>query len=71
MKKLLIVISINFAKAFNSIKRDVMIKLLMEYKVNHKVIGIIAKLYEGDKTIIKLDEEEELEIAVNSGIRQG
>ena len=42
MKKKLIIISIDFAKAFDSIKRDVMIKLLMEYKVNHKVIDIIA-----------------------------
>ena len=35
-----------------------MVKLLMDYKASEKAIDIIVKLYEGDKIMVKLYEEE-------------
>ncbi len=70
-KQTLIVISIDFAKAFDSVKRDVMIKLLMEYNINEKAIETVTKMYTGDVTNIRLDNAEMLKVPVSSGIRQG
>ena len=64
-------ISIDFIKTFDSIKRDSLIKILMEYKINSQVMEPIAKLYDGDITKMQLEEDEELSIPVSSGIRQG
>lgn len=70
-KKTLVVISIDYTKAFDSIKRDKMIEVLIDHWISPDVIDIIAKLYEGDKTIVKIAEGEEVDIPVTSGIRQG
>ena len=71
IKKPLIVISIDFSKAFDSIKRDFLIKTLIDYRINEKVIETITKLYTEDTTKIKIDEASSLTIPVTSGIRQG
>ena len=42
----------------------------MEYKINSQVMEVIAKLYDGDITKMKLEEDQELSIPVPSGIRQ-
>ena len=65
MKKLLIVTSIDFAKAYGSIKREKLIEVLMENKVNPKCIDLIAKVYTDDKTKMELGK---MEINVTSGI---
>lgn len=70
-KKSLIVISIDYAKAFDSVRRDMMVKVLIDYKINEKAIDVTTKLYQGDITKIKLDDGEEIAIPVTSGTRQG
>ena len=45
MKKTLIVKSIDFAKVYDSIKREKLIEVLMENKVNPKCIDLIASVY--------------------------
>lgn len=70
-KKPLIVTAVDYKKAFDSIKREEIIKTLMKYKVNNKVIDVVAKIYYNDSTNIKLGNEEELTIKITNGIKQG
>ena len=70
-KKKLIVTSIDFRKAFDSIKRETLIEVMKEYKINPFIIDSIAKIYVGDKTILDLGEGLEQEVEVTSGIRKG
>ena len=69
-KKPLIVISVDFSKAFDSIKREKIIEALMKYKVHPKIITAISNIYTDDKTIIKFGSVE-TEIKITSGIRRG
>ena len=71
LKKPLIVIAIDFAKAYDSIKREKLIETLMYYKVDPKIINMIAQVYTDDRTRIELGIGEEVEIEITSGIRQG
>ena len=70
-KKSLIVISIDFQKAYDSIKREKLISILKDYKINSDIINVISKIYEGDRTTINKGHKTETEIIVTSGIRQG
>ncbi|XP_068229493.1 uncharacterized protein [Palaemon carinicauda] len=49
-KKPLIVTAIEFSKAFSSVKREVLIGVLKEYRINTKIISAIANIYLGDTT---------------------
>ena len=71
LKKHLIITSIDFAKAFDSIKREKIIAALKKYKVDPIIIDAIANIYDGDNTMVKVNEEIEKEIPVTSGIKQG
>ena len=72
MRKALIVISVDFAKAYDSVKRDKLIEVLIENKISPCIINFIAGVYVGDRTRIEIGREEEgIEIEATSGIRQG
>lgn len=45
MRKPLTVILINFTKAYDSIRRGKLIKLLISNRMNQKIINIIAGVY--------------------------
>ena len=66
----LIVTTLDFKKAFDSIKRKELIETLIKYKINPKIIDIVAKLYKNDETVIKMGDREET-IKIGSGIKQG
>ena len=51
-KKPLYVTSIDYSKAFDSVKRDKIIRALMLYKVHPKIIDAVAGIYVGDYTEI-------------------
>ena len=70
-KKPLRVISIDFKKAFDSINRKRMIEQLKKYKIDYRIIETIASIYTGDSTKLFLNNEEQVEVEVTSGIRQG
>ena len=61
---------IDFKKAYDSIDRRKLIEVLIEYKVNPKIIDLIVQMYRDDHTIIKIGEVSE-KIEVTGGIRQG
>ena len=68
--KNLVVIAIDFKKAFNSIDSGKLVEALVKFKIHPELIELMVKVYSGDKTIIKLGGME-AEIEVSSGIRQG
>ena len=67
---MLIVVAIDFIKAFDSIDRKKMIEVLIKYKIHPYIIDTIAKVYSIDKTIVKMGDREE-EMKVTTGIKQG
>merc|ERR1712121_325541 len=61
---------IDFKKAYDSIDRKQLIEVLIEYKINPKIIDLTVQMYRNDHPIIKLGNMVE-KIAVTGGIRQG
>ena len=49
-KKTLIVIAVDFQKAFDCIDRGKLVETMMRYKINSQIIKIIADIYTGDNT---------------------
>ena len=70
-KNPLFLVSIDFAKAFDSIKRDKLIELLMKYKIHPHIIDVIVQIYSKDVTNIFFNSIQQTQIEVSSGIRQG
>ena len=60
-----------FSKAFDSIKRDKLIELLMKYKIHPHIIDVIVQIYSKDVTNIFFNNIQQTQIEVSSGIRQG
>ena len=70
LNKPLIVISIDFSKAYDSINRKKMIETMIKYKIHPNIIEIVSKVYQDDFTKIKVGDQEG-KIDITSGIRQG
>ena len=70
-KNPLFLISIDFAKAFDSISRNKLIEVLMKYKIHPYIIDIIVQIYSKDVTNIFFNNSLQSQIKVSSGIRQG
>ena len=66
----LFITALDFKKAFDSVKREELVETLKKYKIDPKIIDIVAKIYTNDKTIIKMGEREET-IEIGAGIKQG
>ena len=66
----LVVVSVDFSKAYDSIKREKIIEVMKQYKIHPQVIEAIAEVYKEDKTIIEIGNMKK-EMKVSSGIRQG
>ena len=66
----LIVVALDFKKAFDSVDRGKLIETLVKYKINPWLIDLVVKVYTGDRTVLRLGGKE-AEIEVTSGIRQG
>ena len=64
-------ISVDFAKAFDSIKRSTLIFALKKYKIHPQIIDVIAQIYSNDQTHIYFNNMFQCDIDVTSGIRQG
>ena len=68
--KTLILVAIDYSKAYDSIDREKMIETLIEYKIHPDVIDTIIQIYQGDSTKIKIGEIER-KLEITSGIKQG
>ena len=69
-KEKLIVVVLDFKKAFDSIDRKKLIEVLIEYRINPYIIDLVAKIYSNEKTTICIGDMEK-EIEINVGIKQG
>ena len=67
----LYVTSIDYSKAFDSVKRSELIEAMIAYKIHPKVIDAVTNIYQGDETTIRLNDDTAEELEVTSGIRQG
>jgi len=70
-KEELVLVAVDFKKAYDSIKREMIIEVLKEYRVDVRVIDVVKRVYCEDKTRIELGEGCDVEMDVESGIRQG
>lgn len=70
-KKPLFVLSVDFQKAFDSVRRSKLMELLMELNVDRNILDVVASVYTGDQTALYLNGEKQVDIEVSSGIRQG
>ena len=56
-KKSFLVTAVDFQKAFDSVSRVNLIRALLYYKCDPRVIDVIASLYAGDHTKIRVNGE--------------
>ena len=56
----MVAIAIDFKKAYDSIKRETMVEILKELKIDSKLIVIIVRIYRDDSTKIQLEEKREI-----------
>ena len=61
----------DFSKAFDCIPRNVLFEKLIRYGITGKFLKIIANLYEGSKTRIKLGDKMSQELENHKGLKQG
>ena len=67
----MVAIEIDFKKANDSIKRETMVQILKELRIDIMIIDFLVRIYREDSTKIQLEKNKEIEIEVASGIRQG
>ena len=70
-KEMLIITSIDFKKAFDSVKRDKLLEVMKKYKIHSKVIDLIINVYKNDTTKLIKNNQTIDDIEIYSGIRQG
>ena len=58
-KTKIVVVALDFSKAFDSIDRKKLLETMIELKINPYVINLITKLYDGDETMIEIGGREE------------
>merc|ERR1711874_459402 len=69
-KTKMVVIALDFSKAFDSIDRRKLLETMIDLKINPYVIDLITKLYDGDETVIEVGGREE-RMKISTGIKQG
>jgi len=61
----------DFRKAFDSVHRPALWKILEQYGIPSKIISIIQKLYEGSSSVVRIDRYISQRFPVLTGVRQG
>ena len=56
----MVAIAIDFKKAYDSIKRETMIQILKELRIDSKIIDFIVRIYREDSTKIQLERKKKL-----------
>ena len=70
-KEQMVAITIDFKKAYDSIKRKTMVQIIKELRIDSKIIDFIVRIYREDSTKIQLEKNKKIEIELTSGMRQG
>ena len=71
VKEMLVVVAVDFRKAFDNVDRVALIESLKYCKCDPRIISVVASLYKGDMTIVEREGMRVGEVEVWSGIRQG
>ena len=56
-KEQMVAIAIDFKKAYDSIKRETMVQILKELRIDSKIIDFIVRIYKEDSTMIQLEKK--------------
>ena len=67
----LFLITTDFSKAFDSIKRCKLIQVLKKYKVDEYIIDVVCAIYSQDRTELVINDQKYATINITSGIKQG
>ena len=62
---------IDFTKAFDSINRDTMWKILRHYSIPEKIVSAIKYIYDDSKSKVKIGNKVSEEFTVSTGVLQG
>ena len=54
----LVVIALDFRKAYDSIDRGRLLEALVRYKINPGLIDLVARVYSGDEVVIRWGDRE-------------
>ena len=71
LKQLPIVTTIDFKKAFDSINRNAMWKILRHYGIPNKIVTAISCVYKDSKSRVRIGDKLSDEFKITSGILQG
>ena len=69
-KEELVVVAVDFRKAYDSVRREKIIEILQDFKVPVSLLDLVKRIYCGDQTRIVV-EGGVVVVDVESGIRQG
>ena len=70
-KKVLVVVAVDFQKAFDSVDRGALIQALIDYRCDSQLIDVVVDIYSGDSTDVQRNGKSLGSVEVTSGIRQG
>lgn len=70
-KKNIIAIAIDFKKAYDTVNRKELIKVLKDYKISEEIINFISNIYRKDETVMKIRRDMDIKFDIENGIRQG
>ena len=62
---------IDFAKAFDTIPRDILFEKLLKYGIKGRFFNIIKNIYSNDKACVKIHNHCTETFEINQGVRQG
>ena len=62
---------VDFAKAFDTLSRDILLKKLLSHNIKGKFFNIIRNIYTNDKARIKIQNQVTQPFEINKGVRQG
>lgn len=69
--KTLVVMSLDYSKAYDLIRREEIVKALKQYNIHPEIIQALVNIYNEDRMRIELSKSIQEEMEVTSGIRQG
>ena len=50
----LVIVGIDFEKAYDSVRRDRLVEIMRDYRVQGEIIDFISRVYTGDSTVIDI-----------------
>ena len=58
------IVGIDFEKAYDSVRRDRLIEIMRDYRIQGEIIDFVSRVYTGDSTVIDIGGDKRLEIGL-------